>query len=205
MWAEKLMEPHVLWIWDISWKFPCPSPPETKTFQRSVWCAQAGGDTGAHDQVSKLWWWSSFNLMRGTGICTSFPCEIRKQSNQDWSLCVHWHGQPCSKRWFETQLSPASCSGLMIIFFQLLPDDFIFRCSLPQGFLQSQSINDPPTWRKSFFMYKVFHYARMKNKKKVTSSVKYSVYLKFLERKSIRNIREESVSNSSLGKSVCFP
>lgn len=32
--------------------------------------------------------------------------------------------------------------------------------------------------------------------------MKYSVYLKILERQSIRNIRDEPVSNSSLGKSV---
>lgn len=56
----------------------------------------------------------------------------------------------------------------------------------------------------SFFLYKVFHYARLKKKKKVTSSVKYSVFFKILEGKSIRNIREEPVSSSFLGESLCF-
>lgn len=75
--AEKLMEPHVLCIWDISWKFPCPSQPETKTFQGWVWCAQAGSDTGAYSQVSELWWWSKSNLMRGTGSASASHFHVK--------------------------------------------------------------------------------------------------------------------------------
>lgn len=58
--------------------------------------------------------------------------------------------------------------------------------------------------QESFFLYKVFSLCETEKKEKVTSSVKYSVYFKILEGKSIRNIREEPVSSSFLGEFLCF-